>query len=100
MFVPGLYFPGQPLRENPLGTTQPYGLLVASLFFHCTFRPRFHSLHSAQKDSMVGLQILQRQRQVAERDVQAYKGLPVANVSDCMARMTAAGPRLRPMHKS
>jgi RraA family protein len=48
---------------------------------------------------MVGLQILQRTRQVPERYVQAFKGLPVANVSDCMARMTAAGPRLRPMHK-
>lgn len=31
--------------------------------------------------------------------VEAFKGLPVANISDCMARMTAAGPRLRPMHK-
>jgi RraA family protein len=32
--------------------------------------------------------------------VEAFKGLPVANISDCMARMTAGGPRLRPMHKS
>lgn len=49
---------------------------------------------------MVGLQIFKRTRQVAERYVQAYNGIPVANISDCMARMTAAGPRLRPMHKS
>ncbi|HSI61438.1 MAG TPA: RraA family protein [Ideonella sp.] len=49
---------------------------------------------------MVGLQILKRTRQVSAQIVQAYKGLPVANISDCMARMTAAGPRLRPMHKS
>ena len=49
---------------------------------------------------MVGLQILKRTRQVPDRLVQAFKGLPVANVSDCMTRMTAAGPRLRPMHKS
>lgn len=49
---------------------------------------------------MVGLQILKRTRQVPERVVQAFKGLPVANVSDSMARMTAAGPRLRPVHKS
>lgn len=49
---------------------------------------------------MVGLQILKRTRQVAERHVQAYHGLPVANISDCMTRMTAGGPRLRPMHKS
>jgi RraA family protein len=48
---------------------------------------------------MIGLQILSRKRQVAERHVQAYAGLPVANISDCMTRMTAAGPRLRPMHK-
>jgi len=48
---------------------------------------------------MVGLQILKRTRQVAERYVQAYNGIPVANISDCMTRMTAAGPRLRPMHK-
>jgi len=49
---------------------------------------------------MVGLQILKRTRLVSEQLVQAYKGLPVANISDCMSRMTAAGPRLRPMHKS
>jgi regulator of RNase E activity RraA len=49
---------------------------------------------------MAGLQILKRTRQVSTQVVQAYKGLPVANISDCMARMTAGGPRLRPMHKS
>lgn len=48
---------------------------------------------------MVGLQILQRQRAVSAPLVQAFQGLPVANISDCMARMVAAGPRLRPMHK-
>lgn len=48
---------------------------------------------------MVGLQILKRTRQVPSSLVQAFKGLPVANVSDCMSRMTSAGPRLRPMHK-
>ena len=31
--------------------------------------------------------------------MQAFDGIPVANISDCMTRMTAAGPRLRPMHK-
>jgi regulator of RNase E activity RraA len=49
---------------------------------------------------MAGLQILKRTRQVSAQVVQAYKGLPVANISDCMARMTAGGSRLRPMHKS
>ena len=49
---------------------------------------------------MVGLQILERRRQVPAQLVQAFQGLPVANISDCMARMSSAGPRLRPMHKS
>ncbi len=49
---------------------------------------------------MNGLQILQRRRQVSAKVVQAFKGLPVANISDGMSRMSAAGPGLRPMHKS
>ena len=49
---------------------------------------------------MTGLQILKRTRQVSAQLVQAYKDLPVANISDCMARMSAGGPRLRPMHKT
>jgi RraA family protein len=49
---------------------------------------------------MAGLQILKRARQVSVQLVQAYKGLPVANISDCMSRMTAGGHRLRPMHRS
>lgn len=48
---------------------------------------------------MIGLQILARKRCVSAAQVQAFAGIPVANVSDCMARMTAGGPRLRPMHK-
>jgi RraA family protein len=48
---------------------------------------------------MLGLQILQRRRQVSTRIVDAFRGLPVANISDCMTRMSAGGPRLRPMHK-
>src|SRR5690349_20803408 len=48
---------------------------------------------------MVGFQILQRRRQVDARYVQAFADIPVANVSDCMTRMTAGGPRLRPLHK-
>lgn len=47
---------------------------------------------------MVGFQILQRRRQVDARYVQAFADIPVANVSDCMTRMFAGGPRLRPMH--
>jgi len=49
---------------------------------------------------MLGLQILKRRRQVSTSLIDAFRGLPVANISDCMTRMTAGGPRLRPMHKS
>lgn len=48
---------------------------------------------------MTGLQILKRQRCIDERLVKAFQGVPVANISDCMTRMTAGGPRLRPMHR-
>ncbi|HEY8356890.1 MAG TPA: RraA family protein [Ramlibacter sp.] len=47
---------------------------------------------------MLGLRILQRQRCVSAELVEAFRGLPVANISDCMTRMTAGGPRLRPLH--
>lgn len=49
---------------------------------------------------MIGLRILPRRREVAPSLVARFQGLPVANISDCMARMTAAGARLRPMHHS
>ncbi|MFC5498941.1 RraA family protein [Caenimonas terrae] len=48
---------------------------------------------------MIGLQILQRQRRIADDFVKAFASIPVANVSDVMTRMSAGGPRLRPMHK-
>ncbi len=47
---------------------------------------------------MQGFRILKRRRAVAADLVARFRDLPVANVSDCMSRMTAAGPRLRPMH--
>ncbi|HZY19658.1 MAG TPA: RraA family protein [Ramlibacter sp.] len=49
---------------------------------------------------MVGLQILQRTRCIGAHHIEAFASLPVANISDCMTRMTAGGPRLRPMHRS
>ena len=58
-----------------------------------------HPIQAGRHD-MIGLQILKRARAVPEQYVQAFRGLPVANISDCMARMSAAGPRLRPMHKA
>jgi RraA family protein len=45
-----------------------------------------------------GFRILRRSACVAPALVEGFRPLPVANVSDVMARMTAAGPRLRPMH--
>jgi regulator of RNase E activity RraA len=45
-----------------------------------------------------GLRILHRRRAVDLALARRYLEVPVANVSDCMARMTAGGPRLRPMH--
>lgn len=48
---------------------------------------------------MIGFQILKRTRKVDGRIVAAFRGLPVANASDSMSRLTAGGPRLRPMHK-
>jgi RraA family protein len=47
-----------------------------------------------------GLRILKRQRAVDLALARQFLDVPVANVSDCMARMTAGGARLRPMHAS
>ena len=47
---------------------------------------------------MNGFRILKRRRSVDPELVRQFAELPVANVGDCMSRMTAAGPRLRPMH--
>ena len=48
---------------------------------------------------MNGLQILARKQRISDDYVKAFAAIPVANVSDVMTRMTAGGPRLRPMHK-
>ncbi len=46
----------------------------------------------------VGFRILPVASRVAPSIVDAFRALPVANVSDCMSRMTAGGPRLRPFY--
>lgn len=46
----------------------------------------------------VGFRILRRRRTVSAAIVAEFLGLPLANISDSMARMSAGGPRLRPMH--
>ena len=48
----------------------------------------------------IGLRVLQRRRAISPDLIAAFRPLPVANISDCMSRMTAGGPRLRPMHGS
>jgi len=47
---------------------------------------------------MTGFEIHARQRAVSKELVDKFRQVPVANVSDCMSRMTAGGARLRPMH--
>jgi regulator of RNase E activity RraA len=46
----------------------------------------------------IGFRIAPRPRKVDAGVVAKFKALPLANVSDCMWRMAAGGPRLRPMH--
>ena len=46
----------------------------------------------------IGFRVLQRRRKVAADIVAKFRNLPVANVSDVMSRMSAGGPRLRPLH--
>ncbi|ETR77962.1 hypothetical protein X566_10045 [Afipia sp. P52-10] len=47
---------------------------------------------------MIGFQIAKRMRRIDEGMVDRFRRLPVANISDSMARMTAGGASLRPMH--
>lgn len=47
----------------------------------------------------IGFRILRRERAVSADLVKRFAVLPVANVSDSMARMTAGGARLRKMHR-
>lgn len=46
-----------------------------------------------------GFRIFERNRKVTDADVARFAEIPVANISDSMARMTAAGTRLRPLHR-
>lgn len=47
---------------------------------------------------MIGMQILKRRRAVDLALARQFLDIPVANVSDCMSRMSAGGASLRPMH--
>ncbi len=46
----------------------------------------------------IGFRIAARTRQVSAEQIGRARSLPVANVSDCMSRLTAGGARLRPFH--
>ena len=48
----------------------------------------------------IGFRILKRKHSVDLKTAKRFLDLPVANVSDCMLRLTAGGSRIRPMHKS
>lgn len=48
----------------------------------------------------IGFRILPRRRTVPADLIARYAAFPVANVSDCMHRMSAAGPRLQRFHRS
>ena len=48
----------------------------------------------------IGFRILSRENSVDLQTAKKFLNLPVANVSDCMSRLTAGGSRIRPMHKS
>ncbi len=48
----------------------------------------------------LGFKINTRDQKASDELLSAYKQLPVANVSDSMNRLFAAGPTLRPMHTS
>jgi len=46
----------------------------------------------------LGCRIAKRMRTVPAEMIEQFRGLPVANVSDVMSRLSGGGPNLRPMH--
>ena len=47
---------------------------------------------------MIGFSVQPIERRVSPEFVRKFRSLPVANVSDCMSRLSGGGPRLRPYH--
>ncbi len=47
---------------------------------------------------MIGFSVQAVERRVTPEVARKFRSLPVANVSDCMSRLTGGGPRLRPYH--
>ena len=48
----------------------------------------------------IGFRILGRKNSVDLQTAKKFLNFPVANVSDCMSRLTAGGSHIRPMHKT
>jgi regulator of RNase E activity RraA len=48
---------------------------------------------------MIGFRIKEINRRIDPDMVEKFKCLPVANVSDCMSRMSGFGARIRPLHR-
>lgn len=48
---------------------------------------------------MTGLRVLQRQVCASPADIERFRTLPVANISDVLHRMSAASANLRPLHR-
>lgn len=46
----------------------------------------------------IGFRICRRRKKVDDEVVSRFTGIPVANMSDCMSRLPAAGAAVRPMH--
>jgi regulator of RNase E activity RraA len=47
---------------------------------------------------LIGFSIRQVTKRVSPETVSKFRGIPTANISDCMSRMAAGGARIRPMH--
>lgn len=47
---------------------------------------------------MIGFSVQPIRRRVGGDVIQRFRSIPVATASDCMSRLTAGGPRLRPFH--
>ncbi|OAE48410.1 RraA family protein [Agrobacterium tumefaciens] len=47
---------------------------------------------------MIGFRVCKRERKVEAKWIDAFRALPVANISDVMSRMTAGGAALRPYY--
>jgi regulator of RNase E activity RraA len=47
---------------------------------------------------VIGFSIQPIRRRVSPAMINKWQDIPVANASDCMSRLTAGGPRLRPFH--